>query len=45
MGIPTLLKRVDSIGSTITKLGINRMNADEVDEISGKLNFNSKSQL
>lgn len=42
-GIPTLLKRVETLGGTIATLGIHTLNADEVDEQTGKLNVNNKA--
>lgn len=45
MGIPTLLKRVETLGGTIATLGLHNINADEVDEDTGKLDINNKAQL
>lgn len=33
------------LGGAITTLNLHTINADEVDEITGKLNFNSRGQL
>ena len=44
-GIPTLIKRIDSIGGSIATLGIHQMNANELNEQTGKLNINNKAHL
>jgi hypothetical protein len=40
-----LLSRAEVLGGAITTLGLQTINADEVDEVTGKLDFNSRGQL
>jgi hypothetical protein len=43
VGIPTLLKRVNTLGGNIATLGIHTLNANELNEKTGKLDVNNKA--
>ena len=44
-GIPTLLKRAETLQPTISRLGLNTRHANTVDEATGRLDLNNRAHL